>query len=1267
MALIDRIEARYGGTVTDATAAETLAAGAAELVFNTLGRPVAWSEEVTIPASTGAALDGYRVLQALSDTGVPVQETLPDGRLVLSTSLFRATAMTPRAYRFGGVYYIEPNGGTVYAYPNVFSVDLFATTEIAGFPREAVELVAVYVAAHLLLEEIGAGLNFTLADRSSEIAALIAELGALTIPTSFVTPSFPIAETITIGDLAVASGLIFPTYSVPTLALPSVPVITPLDLDEVLGLNIQPPTPPGVPSITAGTATVPLQPTLASVVASTIAAAGTAPSWNAPTLSVPTALSLPALDASKDVDGLTTIDLPGSPPTAPTLVYADATVVTVSLPTYAVLPAPPSYTPPTFTKEVAPTDLEVPALTISATPPGAAPTPPTLTYTPASAASIGAVTAATLPVPPTFTKPSAVTVPAVPSITDIDLTSVSAPTLPTPPSTASFSYVDASAVAAAAVTMTALPAVPTITAATLTKEAAPDLVTEIPALTISATPPGTAPTAPTLSFSNASASAVTLPSPPTLGTAPVWYGPDPKPVGSGGDDPFAYDLTVAWNARMTDDDPEMVLRAWEEVRGQMDEHRTKVEEAQAMFNSDYQVWVKTFEDELVEYQAGVQKAIRDAELATEVSIKNAAGIEVAKAQAYAAEVQGYAAEAQAYQTQVNAEIAEWQTIFQRYWEDAKFRNEQNIVEYQGDLAENKADLDAAIVDHQQEAQRIISEFQGKIQVAISDAKNSTDVDVANEARTLEAAVQTYTANLQRYIQELDTYKTDIERIMQEWDRNTAQSMREWKEAVELDVQRHVQDLQAEQAEVAAEIRDYELETQRIIEQFRGDVEVAIEQARLTTQVNLQNALGGLRVQADVYVAEVQGYQGEVRAYADQVQAEIAEWETEFKRQWDKKKFANEQEVVEYQGQLQDARVAFEGAMTDFQEEVRRLMETYKGELQAALLNAQLGTQVEIENAGSGLQAKAAAYAAEVQGYLGKVESYRNRVNATIDAWRADVDADLRLHQLEIEKGLRAYASDVQAAIARLQSDTQQWLADLQSKQAQAEIKLREALLNKQADDENEQKDADRNLQASITDADRAAQVDIQEAREIIQDYVSKVQGYVAEVEAATNEYLTNHVQVELRSYELEGQQLLQQFSGDIQERSNRFNAELAAIQAEYQDKADEYTRNADVDVNVFRAKIEQTLGRMRTEVEAETARIQGDVRIYESQVQGKVAAITALSEEVRASAMAYQASAQAYQVTEASKINRIDKLLGEFRQGLLDLAAGVPSELMQRQ
>ena len=88
--------------------------------------------------------------------------------------------------------------------------------------------------------------------------------------------------------------------------------------------------------------------------------------------------------------------------------------------------------------------------------------------------------------------------------------------------------------------------------------------------------------------------------------------------------------------------------------------------------------------------------------------------------------------------------------------------------FQSEMQDQMNVFNDANVEYQSSIQDAIEQARITLQEAREDAQLSTSVSLANEAKTLEAAVTEYIQTLQKYGQEIASYGAQVQATVQEW-------------------------------------------------------------------------------------------------------------------------------------------------------------------------------------------------------------------------------------------------------------------------------------------------------------------------------------------------------------------------------------------------------------------------------------------------------------------------------------------------------------------
>lgn len=145
-------------------------------------------------------------------------------------------------------------------------------------------------------------------------------------------------------------------------------------------------------------------------------------------------------------------------------------------------------------------------------------------------------------------------------------------------------------------------------------------------------------------------------------------------------------------------------------------------------------------------------------------------------------------------------------------------------------------------------------------------RDTTNLNLQNEAQTLQALIKDYELELQKYISDLDAYGRKINTAVQQY----AQNLDRYKSNAQTELQAYGLDIQNELNEFNKELAIYQSTVQKAIRQAELDQERLMIVGRETTNLNIQNEVQTLQGAIALAQTKLQKYQGQVGAYGTQV-------------------------------------------------------------------------------------------------------------------------------------------------------------------------------------------------------------------------------------------------------------------------------------------------------------------------------------------------------------------------------------------------------------
>lgn len=266
--------------------------------------------------------------------------------------------------------------------------------------------------------------------------------------------------------------------------------------------------------------------------------------------------------------------------------------------------------------------------------------------------------------------------------------------------------------------------------------------------------PPTAPSEPSFSYVDSTASSVSSVTVAALGTAPIFTQPLISPDWT----------TIDTTDFTTNDDIEKGLARVQRVQAEIQKYSQDIQNNLHKFNEGVASYQADLQKKIQDAQIASQKAITDAQLATDVSKQNKLQTLSASVQQYASQLQLYSNKIQSYQVSVNISITQRQHLLQEW--QTKTANELNrfSAELQGSIASfnSNVQLWKVVVD------RALSKYEGEgnvYQAKATSIVNEYQARVNKVAQELIEGVQKYTLDLQNVSQEnqslLNNYQISV--------------------------------------------------------------------------------------------------------------------------------------------------------------------------------------------------------------------------------------------------------------------------------------------------------------------------------------------------------------------------------------------------------------------------------------------------------------------------------------------------------------------------
>jgi hypothetical protein len=421
------------------------------------------------------------------------------------------------------------------------------------------------------------------------------------------------------------------------------------------------------------------------------------------------------------------------------------------------------------------------------------------------------------------------------------------------------------------------------------------------------------------------------------------------------------------------------IQEWTQNEFQVKYQRWQIENANMLqqYQSDMQDALNIFNADNSRYQAEIQKAVTnaqlaaqeyqlEAQLATDVSKQNQLQKVTVEMKNFENDLQKYSVDIQNYQAEVNTNIQEWtqneyQVKFSRWISECN----NGLQEYQADIQNqlNKFNQDSALF--QKDLQVAIADAQALSSKYLQDAQLATNVDLQNAAQASSAILQEEQITLSKYASEIQQYQAEVNAEVQEYTTNTLQyKLAEWSTDYGNKLQEYSARIQVQATDLQEQTGNYQIRVQKAIKQAELDIAKYTQDAQTATTTDLQNraaeAAAEMQSQKDVlttYQIEVQQYNAQlqkaVALFTNDLQQQMQDFSSEdaiFKDQLAKNSEENQSKLNKYTQEVQAYVADIQANVAEFGAKLQQATTEYQwiqGQLQSVAQEYTTQTQILI--------------------------------------------------------------------------------------------------------------------------------------------------------------------------------------------------------------------------------------------------------------------------------------------------------------------------------
>lgn len=334
---------------------------------------------------------------------------------------------------------------------------------------------------------------------------------------------------------------------------------------------------------------------------------------------------------------------------------------------------------------------------------------------------------------------------------------------------------------------------------------------------------------------------------------------------------------------------------------------------------------------------------------------------------------------------VSPDFSQWQT-----YEDAE--DPGMMLRHAEKIGLELQDLNKKVQEEQASMQAEIETYRATVQNAIQQAQITMQENVAAMNATDRLAVENYTSSLAQYDRALGEFSTEANRVKTKWDADYQKAVAPWMEQQRLYAQKYEAAVRMASDEFRGKMEDHALESQKIIEAARHLLQEAQQNAQLTTNVSLQNALQQTATQIQEHQADQQLFAQKANLYGLEVNAVVQQFTGKLTQQIRYYEAEGALDVQRHQSEMRASEGRFQADMAVYQATIERNSLAAQIQRQEAQQIAAQSTEVAVVNAARTLEAAATQYQSLIAKHSEEVRSYGTQVEAAIAKFRADNEA-----------------------------------------------------------------------------------------------------------------------------------------------------------------------------------------------------------------------------------------------------------------------------------
>lgn len=373
------------------------------------------------------------------------------------------------------------------------------------------------------------------------------------------------------------------------------------------------------------------------------------------------------------------------------------------------------------------------------------------------------------------------------------------------------------------------------------------------------------------------------------------------------------------------------------------------------------------------------------------------------------------------------DFTDWESA-QAEWDPERMQAELvkvqvQLDEYQAQISEAQSKFQEEVEEYRAEVSKVVQTAQMEQEAAMLSAQNAQNAELANASEATAAQLSQAQVLLQQLQTQVSHYESELNARIAAYRINEIEKeIGLFAQAASLALQKYATDLSIAQSAFEAQNTEYQAEVQKRLQQAQLDQERLIDVARRTTDVDLQNKLQTTQIELQEYGLNLQRHSQEMANYEAEITRVLQKWESDYKRVLEAWSVEQRQYIDYYAAQLNASRDAFMASVEVYRAGVERNAQQAQLDQQRLTRVAELTTDTDLQNKAQTAQVALREYELSLQQHASDLAEAQATIDRNVTDFRENFLKAFEPWKVQQSLHLEKYGQDIAANQAQLQAD-----------------------------------------------------------------------------------------------------------------------------------------------------------------------------------------------------------------------------------------------------